>query len=124
MSSGKSSIGIGTIIFWGYIAFHIFGGDDEADEKKKPVDTTSKVSIEEKVEKVSKTVIKIGEDFVVKISADIEKFPLREKDVAKIPKKEKKVVEAEKPKKSTTEKPKSNDPYEEDDLYGSNDDKW
>ena len=118
MSSKGGSIGIGTIIFWGFIAYSIFGGgDDDAD--KKPKDTTSKPSIEEKVEKIT---IKFGDTVADLIEVGEEKV------LAKSQKKEKKVVAenttTEKPKNHTTEKAK-NDPYEsDDDLYGSTDDKW
>lgn len=127
MSSSSSGIGIGGIIFWGFILYSIFGGGDDADKKDVEVKTTNKPAITETIEKqVNDLGDKINEATKkISISLDlfVKKEEKEEKMVAKSTEKQKKVVETEKAKKDTTEKA-NDDPYENNDLYGSVDDKW
>ena len=132
MSSKSSGIGIGTLLFWGFIAWSIFGGDDDADEKKKATDTATNSSIEETVETTKKTIIKIGDGLVVKINDVVEKVEGKvisegedaSDEVIKLENEEIVVAKSQK-KQNKRKETKTNDPYSsDDDKYGSYDDKW
>lgn len=49
MSKSGSGIGIGGLIFWAFIAYTFFGGDDDEDKKVIDVEVKPKVEISEEL---------------------------------------------------------------------------
>jgi hypothetical protein len=118
-SKSSGGISIGAIIFWGFIAYTIFGGDDDADDKKVEVVVDDRPAI---VEQVKETVEDIKPD-VQEIIAEVKNgfVEIRAKVETEI--NQKKVEPKPEPYK-TEEKPKVVDKFGEDDRYGSIEDKW
>ena len=115
--SGKSSIGIGTIIFWIIIGYSIFGGDDEKEVKEDNRPSITPTIIEDVKDKVKDKV----KDLKPKVNELVNSFF---EEVEKTDDKEF-LGQIKVPEEKEKEKEKEpNDPYNTDDKYGDIDDKW
>lgn len=102
MSSKGSSIGIGGLIFWAFIAYSIFGGGD--DEKEVEITVDDKPSIVEQVKENVDTIITEEDRKLIKEEIN----NLKEKVLAKS-------EESEEPEKIEEE---SDSIYGNPDIYG------
>lgn len=120
MSKSKSSsIGIGGIIFWAWIAYLFFGGDgDKNDKKEVVVDERPAITeqIEEKAKDISKEVVGIIDNAKKSIDDAIGDVKESNKEESIIAEKEETKEEIKKEEQPKTEKLKPLEP-QDDQLF-------
>jgi gas vesicle protein len=109
LSSKSGGIGIGTIIFWGMLLFW-FCGDDKADKTAEVVDTSTDNEIINKVKEAYNNIKPEAEALINKAKSEFNKTVSKEKSI------------------KTPRPPKASDDNnrfaQEDDRFGSIEDKW
>lgn len=118
--SSSGGIGIGSILFWGWILWSFFGGGDDTDKTEVEVKEDNKPSIVETVKENVNTIITDEDKKLLKDELDNLKAKVEEAkdDFFKAKEPEKEIVKAE-------PKEKSDSIYgNPDDVYGNTKDKF